>query len=42
MAIVRSFSLNLIRANGDKNISLELFRNLASLKYIKKYDHLWN
>ena len=40
MAIVRSFALNLMRDNGAKNISLELFRNLADFDNIKKYRYL--
>lgn len=42
MAIVRSFALNILRANGAKNISLELFRNLADFDNIKKYRFLWD
>ena len=42
MAIVRSFALNLMRASGAKNISLELFRNLADFDNIKKYGYLWD
>ena len=40
MAIIRSFALNLMRANRAKNISLELFRNLANFDNIKKYKYL--
>jgi predicted transposase YbfD/YdcC len=41
MATLRSFVLNIMRANKVSNISSELYRNICDMKNVRRYRYLW-
>jgi predicted transposase YbfD/YdcC len=41
MAKMRSFALNVLRSNGEKNIGAALYRNALSLNTVLSYAHIF-